>query len=400
MYSIRMVMSTLVITLIILTKSTLAQVGTTALPFLEINNNARSVGLAGADVAMMGGNGAFLNPATLGNRNSITISSPFTRESGYSFFSTPWLPSLNDNLSYQNPSIIVGLDRLTIAYHFNKFDAGEVDTRLRVSEGEGDIYRNYDQIHGFSMSYSVGEKFSIGTGINSYKSNIYNGSFTGLSFDFGAYFQNPITFHDLKITPSVGWSLTDFGSNIETDRQDFFVDVDGEGSVHTLLQPDYPLSTLMRGGIGLKFEATKNVLGYTPLSIGFYGALSKKMVRFKDDRYPYSPFETLYKSWDTYSYFNGSETIELPLWDQLIRHSGIEINVLEIVSIRSGHFYQHENNGGLNYDTFGIGVHYKFFALDYAELVFPYRSSPLAGTKYYQLSINIPLDDVTGLFKK
>ena len=396
----------LVILMMAMSESLSAQVGITAVPFLEINNDARSAGLAGADVAKISRNGLHLNPAALGPVGIIQLTSPFNRDNGVPFFSTNWLRSFNySGLSYASPKLIIGFDKLVIGYQYNRLHLGQ---RVITDERTPDVISildSYEVNQGFSFSYPISDYVSIGSGINFIKSDLASGLMVGeykveaakqVSFDFGVYGQRPVELEKLIITPSVGWSLTDFGY----------------GMKYANAKED-PLPIVMRAGLGLKVDVNEYLWGLRVLSFAGYGALSKIMARYEVveindengnpiviDYEAVGPFEALVKSWDTYTRFNGQEYVDLTVWEQFRRHSGFEVTFLEILTLRSGHFYEHQNNGARVYDTFGIGIEYKYFSFDYSQYYPDEEDHPLDGTEFYQLSIHVPLDDVTGVFKK
>lgn len=363
-----------------------SRVFTSALPFLEINNNARSMGLAGADVALMGGYGVHLNPAIIGNPNNILISSPFTTESGYGLLETPWLKSVNDGISFSSPFMIIGFDQLSIGVHIHQMNIEPIDYSEFLPEMENaEVFKSKYKIVGISGSYRLNEYLFVGAGVNYYKEQIYSVQVSGLSLDFGGYIHYPIRVQDFfTITPSAGISITDFGPHTVPDNirnNEYFVDVDDSEDISAIIESSkYPLPTRFRGGLGLQFELDKKVFDLKPLSIGWYGALNKGMNWNKDGSLA-SPIEALFNP--------GAYPI---------RHSGFEYIFMEMVSIRVGSYKAHESEGGRAYNTIGFGLHYKYFQLDYAEIRETSSESwALNGTKYVQLTGIIPLGLLTGL---
>ena len=103
-----------------------AQIGITAVPFLEINGDARSRGLAGADVAKISRNGLYLNPAALGPVGTVQLSSPFSTENYTPFFSSPWLRGYNvEDLWFASPKLVIGFDKLVVGYQYNRLNLGQ-----------------------------------------------------------------------------------------------------------------------------------------------------------------------------------------------------------------------------------------------------------------------------------
>tara|TARA_R110000868_G_scaffold410693_6_gene699889 strand:+ start:9760 stop:10464 length:705 start_codon:yes stop_codon:yes gene_type:complete len=198
-----------------------AQVAITGVPFLEINNDARSMGMGGATVALKGGKaGLHLNPATFGIRNTIQLSTQFNTDDSYGFFGTPWLSGFTDDLQIYNSNAILGFENISVGYQFTLLDLGEQASTAEYSPEIIDTFNSYEYAHTFSISIPVSEYFSFGAGLNYFKSSLATGQTiggqrindaTGLTIDFGTYFEYPVKLNLLKITPSLAWLLTDFG---------------------------------------------------------------------------------------------------------------------------------------------------------------------------------------------
>lgn len=382
-----------------------AQVGITGVPFLEINNDARSIGMGGATVALKGGKaGLHLNPATFGIRNTIQLSTLFNTDDSYGFFGKPWLAGFTDDLQIYNSNAILGFKNISVGYQFTLLDLGEQPLTSVNSPEIIDTFNSYEYAHTFSISIPVSEYFSFGAGLNYFKSSMATGQTvggqtisdaTGLTIDFGTYFEYPVKLNLLNITPSLAWSLTDFGYPLHYTENS---------------QKD-PLPMIMRGGFGVKLDLEKELFNLRILSVGMYGSLEKLMARNEKvvntvggtsfvSYEAVGPIEALFKSWGPYERFNGQETISLNVWEQFRRQSGLEVTLLEILSLRFGHNYEHPENGNRVYNTFGIGIQYKYFSFDYATLKLDEEYNPLVDTDFYELTINIPMDVVARLVKK
>lgn len=364
-----------------------AQVAITAVPFLEINNDARSMGMAGSNVALKGGrSGIHLNPATLGKVGQLEISSQLNINNSESFFGTDWLPSFNiSDLYILSPQLIIGFDDFSVGYQYTQLNLGE---QYVTSENGTEIigtFNFYEFAHTLSASFDVNKSISLGMGLNYFKSSLASGTSVGgqlvdspstLTIDVGVYAEHPFETNLMKITPSLGWSLTDFGYPIRY--------TDGG-------QED-PLPMLMRGGLGLRIDLDEKLFDLQILSMGLYGALEKIMARREDDGTPYGPVKALFRSWDPYEIFDGQETISLSVGDQFRRSLGLELIMLETLSLRWGHFYEHPNNGAREYTTRGIGFHYRFLTIEYAEFVINERNHPLEDTNFFQFTLNLPIN--------
>ena len=375
-----------------------AQVGITAMPFLQINTQARSMGMAGANVAMPHNQaGSNLNPAVIGSPGRLELSTQFMGLSSNTDFrlGTRWLPNYGSDLSFYMPSVHYSTSNWSFAYQYAHIDLEDRRTPAQDPSATK-TYSLYEFSHTLSAAYRWNNYFSTGIGINYVKSRPQvrireEGVISAkkLTFDFGLYGAYPYTFDDrLKITPSLGWSLTDFGSLVS--YKDHYKD---------------PLPIMMRGGMGLRLEYLDTFPGLpvigenSPISIGLYRSYSKIMARLENytppeqdasSIEPMGPFKALFNSWDSYKYFNGQEVVSVSPGEQLMHHSGLEITLFDILSYRRGFFREDEHNGGRKYRTEGFGLHYKFISLDYVEYIFDDRSHPLANTSYYQFTVSVP----------
>ena len=72
--------------------------------------------------------------------------------------------------------------------------------------------------------------------------------------------------------------------------------------------------------------------------------------------------------------------------------TGMEYWYAEQFAIRAGYFYEHNTKGGRQYFTFGSGVRYNIFALDFSYLINANTSingnNPLANTMRFTLTFD------------
>lgn len=360
-----------------------AQVAITAFPFLQINNDARSMGMAGSNVALKNTrSGMHLNPATFGKNNTVEISSQFNNSDN--FHGTDWLPSMNiRNLYFYAPQIIAGFEKLAVGYQYTYIDLG---TQLYTNDTGGNqgTFQSYERANTFSFSYDINQNISVGAGFNAIKSSLeiesslnseVNNTASQISWDLGFYADYPFYKESFRITPSFGWSITDIGQPVRYP---------------TSVQSD-PMPTVMRGGLGLKVDLIsdkKNELDV--FSLGGYLTIDKMMARRNEDGSPMGPIEVIFKSWDSYTRFNGIEDVTLSLKDQLRKQLGAEITLLEMFSLRFGSYYEHPQNGDRKFNTIGIGLHLKYFTWDYATINPNEDGHPLSGTQFMQFTVSYP----------
>lgn len=373
-----------------------AQVGITAVPFLEINHDARSMGMAGANVAMRGArSGIHLNPAAFGKPNTIEFTSQFNfSDNGY-FFGTPWLPGFNDPaFKLLTPQFIAGFKKFSVAYQYTSLDSGEQNfTGPFYPESTG-TFHSHERAHTFSAAYHISPQVSVGAGVNFIKSDLTHGAIiidgeetqfkasSRTSWDVGLYADHPFQQDRVTITPSFGWSVTDIGKPI---RYTGFGQAD-------------PLPIVMRAGLGLEVATHEGKYGLKSLRVAGYLSLDKVMARLEDDGSPMGPAKAIFNSWGPYTRWTGAETVTLSLRDQLRKQYGLEITLFEFLSIRTGRFSEHEHNGNRKFNTLGFGVNYNYFTLDYAEIYTDENGHPLDNTKFLQFSTKIPFDVIERWF--
>ncbi len=359
-----------------------SQVGITGVPFLEINNDARSMGMAGANMAQKGiKNGIHLNPASMGMKNQIEISSPIDISGSKIFFSTEWLPDFNTDIRLYTPQVIVGLDKFTIGYQHTYIDLGQQFSNL----GEPINFKSYEFAHTLAVSYPLNEYFSIGAGLSYFKSSLATGMVInadtirdakGLTLDLGFLGHYRYETYWLITRPSFGLSLTDIGQPIAYTK-------------NASEESKDPLPTLMRAGLGLEIDLNRELAGLTILSFNIFGSLEKIMARRESDREPYGPLKAIFSSWGPYE--RPDNEVVISLWDQMRRQIGGELVLFEILSFRRGLYYEHPQNGDRQYTTTGIGIKYKSFSFDYTKLDTKERNHSMTGTEFYQFTVHLPL---------
>lgn len=248
--------------------SSIAQVAITALPFLEINNIARSEALAGADVADWSSlSGLHLNPALLGGDESLIFSTPFYSADGFRT-GTDWLPTLHSDFEIQTPFMVANFDKYSIGFKHKRLTFGQELT----AEDSPDIIGSFESeevSNSLVASFQINSKLKVGIGFNWFKSDLYssaenigtsdNGTIEakGRSFDVGLVTRFPSETNDFFITPSLGLAINDIGHTIDY----------GFG--------DEPLPTTFRTGFGVNIQSKKEVSGLSMIGLQTFGALSK-----------------------------------------------------------------------------------------------------------------------------
>lgn len=376
-----------------------AQVGITATSFLQFNNHARSMGMGGGTVALRHhAGGAHVNPATIGNPGHVELTTQFHKlgNNNFPYYALGTDMSLeNRDRSFYMPAFVITLDRWSFSYQLAYLDFTEQLHTTPSGEPLGTFSSN-ELAHTFTTAYRWSDYLSFGAGINIIRSKLVPSGIqvggqeslvgSAVSLDLGAYGEYPYRINDnIKLTPSAGWSLTDFGNKIKyLDRS--------RGD---------PLPMMMRGGLGLQLEYTDPVEDIAilsdkiPVSVAYYRSFEKLMARVDTVGNAMGPFEALFNSWDTYRDHLGIGVQEFSLGEQIDHRGGLEIILFEMLSFRSGFSRDAEVNRGGQTSFFGVGFHYNMFSLDYVRQESQSeRFNRDIEQNYWQFSLKFSIDRV------
>lgn len=347
-----------------------AQVGITAVPFLQIEPDSRATGMGNTGVAVADNASAiFWNPAGLAfqNQNQISITH------------ANWLPAFNADLFYDylvGTYYVEGIG--TIGGHITFLNLGE---QIRTDETGLELgrFNSFELSAGLSYGFSISENFSVGTGLRYIYSSLADGSVSGQDISPGSsvgidlaalYKTDPFQIGNRLATFNAGFNLSNIGPGIQyTDNA----------------QKD-PLPTVMRLGWAYTMDIDANGVNTLTLS----NDISKIMARNENvgsdpdgDNPEYETMgvmEALFNSWGSYERFNGSETVDVSLGQQLMYGFGLEYWYDELFALRSGYYYEHPENGNREFITLGAGLRYNIFGVDFSYIYTLEDDHPLANT--------------------
>lgn len=354
-----------------------AQVGITAVPFLQIEPDSRAAGMGNTGVATADNASAlFWNPAGLafqtGNQLSITHAN--------------WLPAFNADLFYDylvGKTYIDGIG--TIGGHITFLNLGE---QVRTDETGLELgrFNSYEVSSGLSYGYQINEKFSIGTGFRFIYSSLAEGDVSGQKINPGSsigvdlaglYRSNPFAIGNREANFSAGINISNIGPGIQyTDNA----------------QRD-PLPTVFRTGWALTVDLDER--GFNTLT--FSNDISKLMARSErvvsesqqDTTWqPMGVFKALTGSWNSFERFNGTETVDVNLLQQLMIGMGLEYWYNQQFAVRTGYYYEHPENGNREFITLGAGIRYNMFGIDFSYLYTLEEFHPLANTMRFTVLLN------------
>lgn len=345
-----------------------AQVGITAVPFLQIEPDSRATGMGNTGVAVADNASAiFWNPAGLAFQNQNQLSVTHAN----------WLPAFNADLFYDYLVGTYHVDGIgTIGGHITFLNLGE---QIRTDETGLELgrFNSFEISAGLSYGFRISENFSLGTGLRYIYSSLADGSVSGQEISPGSsvgldlaalYKTNPFQVGSRQATFNAGFNLSNIGPGIQyTDNA----------------QKD-PLPTVMRLGWAYTMDIDANGINTLTLS----NDISKIMARNENvGTDPDSPeyetmgvIEALFNSWGSYERFNGSETVNVSLGQQLMYGFGLEYWYDDLFALRSGYYYEHPENGNREFITLGAGLRYNIFGVDFSYIYTLEDDHPLANT--------------------
>ncbi len=346
-----------------------AQVGITAVPFLQIEPDSRTAGMGNSGVAIADNASAiFWNPAGLafqeGNEVSLTHAD--------------WLPNFNVDMFYDYLAGRYYVDGIgTIGAHITFLNLGEQERTDAQGNSLGS-FSSYEVAGGLSYGFKLNENIAIGTGMRFIYSNLVpsgtrvgeqtarNGTSVGVDLAT-LYRSNPFMIGDREAQFRAGMNLSNLGPSIQyTDEA----------------QKD-PLPTLLRVGWAYKMDLDRDGFNTITLSNDY----SKIMARNDEDGVAMNPVEALFRSWDTFTRPDGDGTVEVPLSEQIMIGTGLEYWYDNLFALRAGYFYESPNNGAREFLTFGAGIRYNIFGVDFSYIYTLEEEHPLANTLRFTASV-------------
>ena len=328
-----------------------------ALPILNINPNARLGGIA--DIGVVSSvfykdAGLFQNPAILSSNSIYTGSNIFLKNikdntandayfSGWSgYYATDSFNTVGFNFSYLNYENIFILK-----------DSNELDSE----------YEPYEMFFQLTFAHSFNKTISAGLGIKYLRGNFAFASIENIinsyAVDFGCSYHKSYNLSDYsELNTSAGLAITNLGPRLENDEnQKKFIPI--KLLLGLFINPDIYVSRLFKLNIELYYQAEKYLIPSTPIYNTEGGIIDGKNPDI-------SAFNALYQSfYDSPEGFSG-EIDE-------IRHkfgSEFRLNYLNksFIAIRHGRIFEMKTFGGENYQTYGCGLGFRGFMIDYSYI--------------------------------
>lgn len=353
-----------------------AQVGITAVPFLQIEPDSRGAAMGNTGVAIADNASAiFWNPAGLA----------FQKQNQVSITHANWLPAFNADLFYDYLVGTYYIDGIgMIGGHITFLNLGE-QTRTDETGLELGRFNSYEITAGLSYGFQISENFAVGTGLRYIYSSLADGSVSGQQINPGSsvgldlaalYKSDPFTVADRQATINAGINLSNIGPGIQyTDNA----------------QKD-PLPTVLRAGWAYTMDLDEMGMN----TITFSNDISKIMARNnrvqnEDGEETFEPMgvmKALFNSWGTLEHNNSGEMVSLNLAQQLMFGFGAEYWYNNLFALRAGYYYENPDNGDRQFLTLGAGLRYNIFGFDFSYLYTLEDDHPLANTIRLSVLVN------------
>ena len=361
---------------------------TTAVPFLLISPDSKSGAMGDVGVATTpDASSMHWNPAKLA----------FTKDDiGISVSIVPWLRELVPDINLQYIGGYYKLnDNEAIGYELRYFSLGDIT----FTDGSGQVigqYKPNEMAFGTAYSRKLSRDFSIAISARYIYSNLTGGQTAGgtetiagqsIAADVSTYYTKPITIADKKSDISFGMNISNIGNKIsytETITRDFI-------PINLRLGTDVTTEIDDYNKMSFAIDFNKLLVPSPPI----YDA-DGNLIAGKDPEV--SVVSGMFQSF-------GDAPGEIdetgnPVPGSIFKEEMREINISagfeywydNQFALRAGYFHEHDTKGGRKYLTFGSGVKYNVFALDFSYLISTSNiggTNPLANTMRFTLVFDL-----------
>ena len=350
---------------------------TTAVPFLMITPDSRS--------GSMGDVGAATSPDASSISTNPAKYSFIEDDLGFSISYVPWLRALVPDI---NLSYISGYKKLNqndaVAFELRYFSLGDITFTDILGNTLGQFNPNELALGG-SYSRKLSDLFSLSLATRYIYSNLTGGQMAGdiqtnagksFAADVAGYFTNKIRFLKKDSDLSFGFNISNIGNKISytnVGERDFIPINLKLGSSLNINFDDY-------NSMSYSFDINKLLVPTPPL----YNS-ENEIIAGKDPNV--SVVSGIFQSFSDAPDGFSEELREINL------SFGTEYWYAQQFALRGGYFYEHDTKGGRKFFTFGAGVKYNVFALDFSYLINASRAitgtNPLANTMRFTMIFDI-----------
>lgn len=350
---------------------------TTAVPFLMITPDSRS--------GSMGDVGAATSPDASSISTNPAKYSFIEDDLGFSISYVPWLRALVPDI---NLSYISGYKKLNqndaVAFELRYFSLGDITFTDILGNTLGQFNPNELALGG-SYSRKLSDLFSLSLATRYIYSNLTGGQMAGdiqtnagksFAADVAGYYTNKIRFLKKDSDLSFGFNISNIGNKISytnVGERDFIPINLKLGSSISINFDDY-------NSMSYSFDINKLLVPTPPL----YNS-ENEIIAGKDPNV--SVVSGIFQSFSDAPDGFSEELREINL------SFGTEYWYAQQFALRGGYFYEHDTKGGRKFFTFGAGVKYNVFALDFSYLINASRTingtNPLANTMRFTMIFDI-----------
>ena len=350
---------------------------TTAVPFLMITPDSRS--------GSMGDVGAATSPDASSISTNPAKYSFIEDDLGFSISYVPWLRALVPDI---NLSYISGYKKLNqndaVAFELRYFSLGDITFTDILGNTLGQFNPNELALGG-SYSRKLSDLFSLSLATRYIYSNHTGGQMAGdiqtnagksFAADVAGYFTNKIRFLKKDSDLSFGFNISNIGNKISytnVGERDFIPINLKLGSSLNINFDDY-------NSMSYSFDINKLLVPTPPL----YNS-ENEIIAGKDPNV--SVVSGIFQSFSDAPDGFSEELREINL------SFGTEYWYAQQFALRGGYFNEHDTKGGRKFFTFGAGVKYNVFALDFSYLINASRTingtNPLANTMRFTMIFDI-----------
>jgi hypothetical protein len=382
---------------------------TTAVPFLTIAPDSRSgaMGDAGAGISP-DANAQFYNASKLAfAENEFEVSLSYS----------PWLRNLVNDMNLAYLAAYYKLDkRSALGASLRYFNLGNITFTNEVGQEIRDFNPNE---FAFDVSYSLmlSDKFSGGITARYINSNLTGGVMVGgadsrpgqaFAVDVSVFYQNKdIRLGDKKGVFGFGAVVSNIGNKIaytNTADRDFI-------PINLRLGPSLTLDLDRYNKLTFAVDFNKLLVPSPPI----YQDRSSDP-RFGEVVAGYDPnvgvatgiFQSFYDAPGDPVRDENGDIVYLPNGDvdivpgsafreelrEITIGGGIEYMYAEQFAVRAGYFHEHATKGNRKFLTFGVGVAYSIFVIDFSYIAAINRINPLANT--LRFSLRLRFEDLKG----
>ena len=350
---------------------------TTAVPFLMITPDSRS--------GSMGDVGAATSPDASSISTNPAKYSFIEDDLGFSISYVPWLRALVPDI---NLSYISGYKKLNqndaVAFELRYFSLGDITFTDILGNTLGQFNPNELALGG-SYSRKLSDLFSLSLATRYIYSNLTGGQMAGdiqtnagksFAADVAGYYTNKIRFLKKDSDLSFGFNISNIGNKISytnVGERDFI-------PINLILGSSININFDDYNSMSYSFDINKLLVPTPPL----YNS-ENEIIAGKDPNV--SVVSGIFQSFSDAPDGFSEELREINL------SFGTEYWYAQQFALRGGYFYEHDTKGGRKFFTFGAGVKYNVFALDFSYLINASRTingtNPLANTMRFTMIFDI-----------